>query len=93
MMRESEDSLLVYMGPAQTMPGLVFGLVHPDGQGSRVFLLDSFLEAAVYAEHFGAKLTTVMPEVRDPRQAIDTTADYGSVGKRKFTHREEIDLR
>ncbi len=68
---ETEDSLLVYLAPAQTLPGTLWALIHPDGADTKVYLLDSAFEAAVYAEHFGAKLALAMPPIRDPRRAMD----------------------
>lgn len=68
---ETEDSLLVYLAPAQSMPGALWALIHPDGCDTKVYLLDSAFEAAVYAEHFGAKLALAMPPIRDPRRAMD----------------------
>lgn len=71
MRLETESSLLVYMGPAQSMPGDLWTLVHPDGEDTRTFLFDSAFEAQIFAQHFRAELSLSMPAVLDPRRAMD----------------------
>lgn len=71
MRLETESSLLVYIGPAQSMPGDLWTLVHPDGEDTRTFLFDSAFEAQIFAQHFRAELSLSMPAVLDPRRAMD----------------------
>lgn len=92
---ETEDSLLVYLAPAQSMPGTLWALIHPDGCDTKVYLLDSAFEAAVYAEHFGAKLALAMPPIRDPRRAMDyaNLMDMLNVPRAKVGYSPEGDAR
>lgn len=75
MMRDTETALLVFRGHAQTMPGELWTLVHPDGE-EREFLFDSAFEAQTFAAYFGrgvqeVRLAYDMPPETDPRKALD----------------------
>ena len=65
-----EHSAFVYEGPAETMPGELWTLYTSDGT-ERTFLLDSTLEASLFARHFGVKMAFDAPPELDPRRALD----------------------
>lgn len=68
-MRECHRPQLCFTGEAQTLPGLLFRLVYPDGE-VRDFLLDSWVEAAVFARYFDADLAFDEPGVLSPVRAL-----------------------
>jgi len=68
-MRECHRPQLCYSGEAQSLPGLLFRLVYPDGE-TRDFLLDSWVEAAVFARYFDADLAFEEPGVVSPVRAL-----------------------
>ena len=68
MMRE--HSAFVFEGPAETMPGELWTLYTSDGT-ERTFLLDSTLEASLFARHFGVEMAFDAPPELDPRRALD----------------------
>lgn len=69
MRRACDDPQFIFLGEARSMPGLLFRLVYPDGE-MRDYLMDSFLDAAVFAGHFRAELAFDLPEVVSPMRAV-----------------------
>ena len=51
------------------MPGMLFRLVYPDGE-TRDFLLDSWVEATIFARYFDADLAFEEPGVVSPVRAL-----------------------